>query len=37
MIGGDWAPDCFRVSFKLETDHSRLLPKARAALTRYGM
>ncbi|CAN0335771.1 unnamed protein product, partial [Ectocarpus sp. 4 AP-2014] len=37
MIGKEWAPDCFRVSFKLETDLDRLLPKARAALKRYGM
>lgn len=34
MIGAEWAPDCFRVSFKLETDHERLLPKARVALER---
>lgn len=32
MIGEEWAPHCFRVSFKLETDHERLLPKARVAL-----
>ncbi|CBN77385.1 conserved unknown protein [Ectocarpus siliculosus] len=37
MIGEEWAPDCFRISFKLETDLERLLPKARAALKRYGM
>ncbi|CAN0496385.1 unnamed protein product, partial [Ectocarpus sp. 8 AP-2014] len=37
MIGEEWAPDCFRVSFKLETDLERLLPKARVALKRYGM
>lgn len=34
MIGAEWAPDCFRVSFKLETDLDRLLPKARVALER---
>lgn len=34
MIGEEWAPDCFRVSFKLETDLERLLPKARVALKR---
>jgi len=32
MIRAEWAPDCFRVSFKLETDLERLLPKARVAL-----
>eukprot|EP00752_Nemacystus_decipiens_P007017 g6295.t1 len=37
MIGAEWAPDCFRVSFKLETDLERLLPKARVALEKYGM
>ncbi|CAM9874598.1 unnamed protein product [Scytosiphon promiscuus] len=37
MISEEWAPESFRVSFKLETDHERLLPKARAAERRYGM
>eukprot|EP00903_Cladosiphon_okamuranus_P009625 g9161.t1 len=37
MIGAEWAPDSFRVSFKLETDLERLLPKARVALEKYGM
>ncbi|KAK0526673.1 Phosphopantothenate--cysteine ligase cab2 [Tilletia horrida] len=32
----DWAPEGFIVSFKLETDPSLLIPKARAALERYG-
>lgn len=32
MIGAEWATECFRVSFKLETDHERLLPRATAAL-----
>ncbi|CAD6887285.1 unnamed protein product [Tilletia controversa] len=32
----DWAPEGFIVSFKLETDSSLLIPKARAALERYG-
>ncbi|CAM9631973.1 unnamed protein product [Pylaiella littoralis] len=37
MIRAEWAPDCYRVSFKLETDLERLMPKARAALQKYGM
>ncbi|CAM9761974.1 unnamed protein product [Hapterophycus canaliculatus] len=37
MIREEWAPNSFRVSFKLETDHERLLPKARVALEKYGM
>jgi phosphopantothenate-cysteine ligase len=31
-----WAPEGFIVSFKLETDEDLLIPKARAALERYG-
>ncbi|PWN29002.1 phosphopantothenate--cysteine ligase-like protein [Jaminaea rosea] len=31
-----WAPEGFVVSFKLETDMDLLLPKASAALRRYG-
>lgn len=31
-----WAPEGFIVSFKLETDANLLVPKARAALERYG-
>ncbi|UZJ57128.1 hypothetical protein CBS101457_006448 [Exobasidium rhododendri] len=31
-----WAPEGFIVSFKLETDGELLIPKARAALERYG-
>ncbi|PWN50269.1 DFP-domain-containing protein [Violaceomyces palustris] len=31
-----WAPEGFIVSFKLETDPNLLIPKARAALERYG-
>lgn len=31
-----WAPDAFVVSFKLETNPSELIPKARQALDRYG-
>ncbi|KAN0065688.1 Phosphopantothenate--cysteine ligase cab2 [Thecaphora frezii] len=31
-----WAPEGFVVSFKLETDPELLIPKARAALERYG-
>lgn len=34
LIRAEWAPECFRVSFKLETDQSRLIPKARASLER---
>jgi len=32
----EWARDGFVVSFKLETDPDLLIPKARAALERYG-
>ncbi|KAF9226013.1 DFP-domain-containing protein [Gyrodon lividus] len=32
----EWAPGGFVVSFKLETDQSLLIPKARQALERYG-
>jgi len=32
----DWTPEGFIVSFKLETDPKLLLPKAHAALERYG-
>ncbi|KAI0295778.1 phosphopantothenate-cysteine ligase [Russula brevipes] len=32
----EWTPDGFIVSFKLETDPSLLVPKARGALERYG-
>lgn len=31
-----WTPDGFVVSFKLETDPTLLIPKARGALERYG-
>lgn len=31
-----WAPEGFIVSFKLETDMDLLIPKASAALDRYG-
>lgn len=31
-----WAPEGFVVSFKLETDINLLIPKAEAALERYG-
>ena len=33
---GAWAPEAFVVSFKLETDPSLLVPKARKALQTYG-
>ncbi|PVF95083.1 DFP-domain-containing protein [Serendipita vermifera] len=32
----EWTPEGFIVSFKLETDSTILIPKARAALERYG-
>jgi len=32
----EWTPDGFIVSFKLETDPALIVPKARAALERYG-
>ncbi|KAI8324453.1 DFP-domain-containing protein [Martensiomyces pterosporus] len=32
----NWAPHCFIVSFKLETDPQLLGPKARHALVKYG-
>ncbi|KAJ3560442.1 hypothetical protein NP233_g10838 [Leucocoprinus birnbaumii] len=32
----EWSPDGYIVSFKLETDQELLIPKARAALERYG-
>ncbi|KZV72733.1 DFP-domain-containing protein [Peniophora sp. CONT] len=32
----EWAQDGFVVSFKLETDDTLLIPKAQAALERYG-
>ncbi|KIJ61875.1 hypothetical protein HYDPIDRAFT_30944 [Hydnomerulius pinastri MD-312] len=32
----EWAPGGYVVSFKLETDQTLLIPKARQALERYG-
>jgi phosphopantothenate-cysteine ligase len=32
----EWTPEGFVVSFKLETDQSLLIPKARISLERYG-
>ncbi|GAA5851270.1 hypothetical protein JCM3766R1_006047 [Sporobolomyces carnicolor] len=32
----EWSNDGFIISFKLETDRSLIIPKARAALERYG-
>ncbi|TXT13095.1 hypothetical protein VHUM_01496 [Vanrija humicola] len=32
----EWTPEGYIVSFKLETDEDLLVPKARAALSRYG-
>jgi DNA / pantothenate metabolism flavoprotein len=37
LLRARWAPQCFLVSFKLETDPALLLPKARAALTSAGV
>ncbi|KNE89340.1 hypothetical protein PSTG_17205 [Puccinia striiformis f. sp. tritici PST-78] len=35
-VTNEWSDQAFIVSFKLETDSSLLIPKAKAALTRYG-
>jgi len=35
-VTNEWSNQAFIVSFKLETDSSLLIPKAKAALTRYG-
>ena len=32
----EWTPEGYIVSFKLETDPNLLIPKSRAALSRYG-
>lgn len=32
----EWTPEAYVISFKLETDETLLIPKARAALERYG-
>ncbi|KAI9637440.1 putative phosphopantothenate-cysteine ligase [Dioszegia hungarica] len=32
----EWIPEGYIVSFKLETDENLLIPKSRAALSRYG-
>lgn len=40
MLGklrNEWAPDAFMISFKLETDHSLVVPKARKAINNYGV
>jgi DNA / pantothenate metabolism flavoprotein len=37
LLRARWAPQCFLVSFKLETDPALLLPKARAALSSAGV
>jgi len=39
MLGAlrEWAPEIFNVSFKLETDDSILLKKARGAISKYKM
>lgn len=36
-IKHEWAPDAFMISFKLETDHSLVVPKARKAIANYGV
>jgi phosphopantothenate---cysteine ligase (ATP) len=33
----EWAPEAFTVSFKLETDETILLAKARGAIEKYGV
>ncbi|PLW09183.1 hypothetical protein PCANC_19546 [Puccinia coronata f. sp. avenae] len=35
-VTNEWSNQAFIVSFKLETDMNLLIPKAKAALTRYG-
>lgn len=35
-VVNSFVPKAFIVSFKLETDESKLIPKAKAALTKYG-
>ncbi|EFP85206.1 uncharacterized protein PGTG_11375 [Puccinia graminis f. sp. tritici CRL 75-36-700-3] len=35
-VTNEWSNQAFIVSFKLETDSNLLIPKAKAALTRYG-
>jgi phosphopantothenate-cysteine ligase len=37
QVRHDWAPQAFLVSFKLETDPSILLDKARGAIRAYGV
>ena len=36
LLGHEWAPDSFLVSFKLETDKAILRRKAEAAVRKYG-
>ena len=36
LLGGEWAPSSFLVSFKLETDKTILRRKAEAAVQKYG-
>lgn len=33
----EWAPQAYVVSFKLETDHKLVIPKARQAISNYGV
>ncbi|KAK8813326.1 hypothetical protein WA158_002918 [Blastocystis sp. Blastoise] len=37
LITGTWAPKAYCISFKLETDDSILLKKARGAIEKYGV
>lgn len=37
VLRSTWCPDAFLISFKLETDDTILLQKARGSLERYGM
>ncbi len=37
MIRDIWAPHCFCISFKLETDHDILRDKSKDALMSYGV
>lgn len=37
LLRNSWAPDALHVSFKLETDSTLLLQKAKGAIERYGV
>lgn len=36
-IKSDWAPEALLISFKLETDQNLVIPKARKAISAYGV